>query len=176
MTYKTRSDEVWESIKQKTWHKFPEQQIFIDEKEQIIVMRRKNNKIVVAGLLFSFRTSVVSYIFPDIFDFIKYMMELAKDKWDNAEIILITNFLLSNISHYDNDKIQNLPLDKLYFYFDGMNFIKQDLNQSIEFCLSSHNRYIEIQRNIANREKDPIDYESAIMRALSFDDADRFGF
>lgn len=176
MTYKTRYDEAWESIKQKTWYKFPEQQIFIDEKEQIIVMRRKNNKIIIAGLLFSYRTSNVSYILSDIHDFIKYMMKLTIDKWDNAEIILITNFLLSNISHFDYDEIKNLPLDKSYFYFDGANFIKQDLNRSIEFCLNSHNRYIEVQRNIANREKDPIDYESAIMRALSFDDADRFGF
>lgn len=167
--------EAWTFIKQKTWDKFPRQQICIDENEHIIVMKRKNNKILIAGLLYSYRVYDVSY-FSEILDFIKELKKRANENWIDADIVLITNFLLANISHFSHNEIIELPKDITYYCLYYKDFIKMDREESINACINSHRRYVEFHRNRAKRENEPPDYEAAIMNALSRGDADRFGF
>lgn len=167
MTLWTEKDD-WKLIKGLSWYKFPNQQIYLDEEEQVIVMKRKSGSIVVAMYLWLEHTKFISI--GNFISMINEIKEWGYNKWGSNDISIILNFRLSILFFSD---IEKLPKDVKYFHIEGKQIYLQDVAANIECSKTNFDGKVRL---VSRKNHIDIDDESQIMQALKNGNAEGFGF
>ena len=175
---------IWKDIKSRTWDKFPEQRIFIDDDMFMMVMRRRDNSIVVVGFLhfkhmkifqepkdsksLSFVNGVHS--FPRFRDYVAKLCIFRNTKSENSDLVLLLNKKLESI---DYTLLEELPKGIKYCYYDEFQsaFFHQDIEQAVKNNKETPRYTVRI---LPDRKF--VENENVIMRALLNGEGDRFGF
>jgi hypothetical protein len=97
------------------------------------------------------------------------LKEFAKEEWDISNINIITNFDLNCVYYFHLDTIFNRANRFKYKFFNGHNFIEQDISRAYNIARKRDAIIFKINRTIN-------DSEETIMRALRNGERENFGF
>lgn len=161
----------WSKIKEQSWQRFPERQLFIDDKENIFAMKRRNGNIVVVGYMhYNSREMVAA---SDLIKFANSVIALAKDKYNTSDIVMITNMWLKDSKNLPQTPY---PEEATYYHIDYKGeIIKTPLSEIYDNIKS---KVEERKKEKIRRKNDPdvIDEEAIIMNAIKYGYGDNYGY
>jgi len=164
-------------VKEIYWLANPQNQVYKDEDDDIYVIQR-DSQILVVGYLHCLPNPYGLGLNDDLLEFICDLKKLCVAKeWTNFELFIISDFRLRLISP---ESLLQLPKDIKFYILEnnilGLSppmFPKQQ-NLKHEFSESQRKSNRRIKSGPSILDEDP-NSERAIMRALKNGDGDRYG-